>query len=294
MDTENSLQKYRAFLATADAGSFTLAAKRMGYTQSGMSRMVADLERSWGQPLLERSRRGVILTSAGQGLLPYVRSVCEDDDRLRERVDQESGLITGLLRIGTISSIATHWIPPMVKAFKRDYPGIAYELLLGDYTEIESWLESGRIDCAFVRLPTRYSFDVVPLAEDELVAVLPEGHDLAKLERVPVERLCEYPFMSLAKDDDVEDAGVFDVVGVRPDICFSTWDDYSIMSMVESGLGVSILPRLILRRVPYQLATRSIEPAVFRKLGFAVRDRSRASLAVTRFMEYLDCRDEAD
>lgn len=292
MDTESSLQKYRAFVATVDAGSFTLAAERMGYTQSGVSRMVADLERSWGQPLLERGRKGVALTSSGQELLPYVRGVCDEDDRLRERVDQERGLATGLLRIGTISSVATHWIPKMVRAFKSDYPGIAYELLLGDYTELESWLESGRVDCAFVRLPTRGDFDVLPLADDELVAVLPECHELAEFGRVPAIRLCDYPFMSLAKDGDVEDAGIFDAIGTKPDIRFSTWDDYSIMSMVESGLGVSVLPRLILRRVPYRIAVRGLEPASFRKIGFALRDRERASLAVRRFMEYLDCRDD--
>ena len=95
MDT--SLMKYRAFLAVADAGSFTRAAEMLGYTQSGVSRMIADLEKEWGVKLLERSRAGVRLTSEGIELIGGVRSVVDEQGRLQARIDGLSGLESGLI-----------------------------------------------------------------------------------------------------------------------------------------------------------------------------------------------------
>jgi DNA-binding transcriptional LysR family regulator len=108
--------------------------------------------------LLERSRAGVRLTSDGLKLLPYAKSVCEEYRKLQTEVDELAGLQTGLIRIGTFSSVATHWLPNIIKAFRRDYPNIDYELLLGDYTEIEEWILDGRVDCGFCGCPRRRSW----------------------------------------------------------------------------------------------------------------------------------------
>ncbi len=77
---------------------------------------------------------------------------------------------------------------------------------------------------------------------------------------------------------------------LSPKVRFTTWDDYAIMSMVECGLGVSILPGLILRRVPYRIAPRPLDVPAYRNIGLALRSREAASLATQRFLEYLDCR----
>jgi len=71
-------------------------------------------------------------------------------------------------------------------------------------------------------------------------------------------------------------------------IHFTTWDDYAIMSMVESGLGISILPQLILQRVPYRIITKELEIPAYRKIGLALRDKKRIPLTVKRFIDYLD------
>lgn len=142
--------------------------------------MIRDLELECGLPLLERSRAGVRLTAEGVLLLPYARGLCEQYRRFQTQVDELAGLQSGFLHIGTISSIATHWLPNVIRRFREDYPNIDYELVLGHYTEIEQWLEDGRVDCGFLRLPTRREFETVSLAEDPLFAVLPETHPLAK------------------------------------------------------------------------------------------------------------------
>ncbi|MBX9033109.1 LysR family transcriptional regulator [Gordonibacter massiliensis (ex Traore et al. 2017)] len=285
-----AIQKYRAFVATVELGSFTKAAEALSYSQSGVSRMVADLEREWKVALLERGRGGVRLTSEGTRLLPLVRRVCDEHARLQAQVDDLNGLQSGLIRIGTFSSVATHWLPNVISAFQKDYPNIDYELLLGDYAEIEEWVREGRVDCGFLRLPACADLEVLPLDRDELLAVLPEGHRLVSRASVSAAELCEEPFMLLEKGDSTAVSEVFERDGLVPRAHFTTWDDYAIMAMVESGLGVSVLPELILRRAPYRIVAKPLDEPVFRAIGLVLRSREAASLATQRFLEYLDCR----
>jgi DNA-binding transcriptional LysR family regulator len=282
-----NILKYMAFVRTVEYGSFTKAAEMLNYSQSGVSRMINDLEREWNVTLLERSRAGVRLTSDGLKLLPRARSVCEEYRKLQTEVDELNGLRSGLIRIGTFSSVATHWLPNVIKAFQRDFPNIDYELLLGDYTEIEDWILKGRVDCGFLRLPADPGLETVFLEQDRLLAVLPEDHPLAGRERFPVAALCDYPFILLEKGAKAEISEIFSRCALTPNVRFTTWDDYAVMSMVEKGLGVSILPQLILRRAPYRIVSRELDVPAYRNIGFALRDRRNAPLAMKRFMEYL-------
>ncbi|WP_077597488.1 LysR family transcriptional regulator [Olsenella urininfantis] len=288
---ETSIQKCQAFLETVRCGSFTRAAEALRYSQSGVSRMVADLERDWGVVLLERGRAGVRLTEEGKSLLPFAEALCESSRRLQMQVDGLNGLDVGSIRIGTFSSVATHWLPRVIERFQRDYPNIEYELLMGDYAEIQQWLAEGRVDLGFLPfVPSLELFVAYKLEEDELLAVLPEGHELACAEGVPVEQLCEGPFIMLEKSGDDEVSSIFASRSLEPRVRFTTFDDYAIMSMVESGLGVSILPALILRRSPYRLAVRQLEPRVFRSIYAVLRKKERLPLAAERFVTYLDYR----
>ena len=285
-----NIQKYMAFVKTVEYGSFTKAAEILNYSQSGISRMINDLEKEWKVVLLERGKSGVKLTSDGMKLLPYAKSVCMEYEKLQMEVDELNGLQSGLIRIGTFSSVATHWLPNIIKEFQKVYPGIDYELLLGDYTEIEEWISEGRVDCGFLRLPTYSDFETIFLEQDRLLAILPENHALAQLEKVPVAALCVEPFMLLEKGAKTEVSEIFERFNLTPNVHFTTWDDYAIMSMVESGLGISILPELILKRVPYRIVAKELDVPAYRKIGIALRSKKAASLAVKRFLEYLQYR----
>ncbi len=140
---DKNLQKYTAFVKTVEYGSFTKAAEILNYSQSGVSQMINDLENEWNLTLLERGKNGVKLTSEGLKLFPYAKSVCNEFDKMQNQIDEINGLKSGIIRIGTFSSIATHRLPQIIKSFQKDYPGIDYELLLGDYTEIEELIEQG-------------------------------------------------------------------------------------------------------------------------------------------------------
>ena len=287
---DKNIQKYMAFVKTVEYGSFTKASEILNYSQSGISRMISDLEKEWKVALLERSKGGVKLTSDGLKLLPYAKSLIAEYEKLQMQVDELNGLQSGLIRIGTFSSVATHWLPNIIKEFQKDYPCIDYELLLGDYTEIEEWILEGRVDCGFLRLPTHPELETVFLEQDQLMAIIPENHYLSDCTKFPVAALCDEPFMLLEKGAKAEVSEIFEKNNLTPKVHFTTWDDYAIMSMVESGLGISILPQLILKRVPYKIIAKELDVPAYRNIALALRNKKTVSLAVKRFMDYLQYR----
>lgn len=287
---EWNIIKYLAFVTTVEYGSFTKAGEILNYSQSAISRMINDLENEWNITLLERSKAGVKLTSDGLSILSYAKNLCEEYRKLQIQVDNLNGLQSGIIRIGTFSSVATHWLPNIIKEFQKKYSNIDYELLLGDYTEIENWILEGRVDCGFLRLPTLSEFETIFLEQDKLLVVLPENHHLAQKEKVSVSDLCNEPFMLLEKGAKSEISEIFEKSGIMPKIRFTTWDDYAVMSMVESGLGISILPELILKRIPYKIITKELDIPAYRNIVIAMKDKKTISLVVKKFIEYLQYR----
>lgn len=182
---ETNIQKMQVLLETVRAGSFTRAAERLSYSQSGVSRMVADLEADWGFKVLDRSREGVVLSADGRQVMPAVEALCEEFGRLQRRVDEMRGLMRGKICIGTFSSVATHVLPPVIARFRADHPDVDYELLMGDYSEIEQWVAEGRCDLGFIpREPRGTGMASRPLVQDELMAVVPADSSLATAEVV--------------------------------------------------------------------------------------------------------------
>ena len=285
-----NIQKYLAFLKTVEYGSITKAAEILSYSQSGVSRMIHDIEKEWGLSLLERSRGGVRLTSDGMKLLPYIQSLCTEYDALQKQVQELKGMESGLIRIGTFSSAATHWLPNIIREFQKDYPNIEYELLLGDYTEIETWIQEGRVDCGFLRLPTLPEFDTIFLEQDDFLVILPENHPLTKKEKIFLSDLGKEPFLLLEKDKNTEISDFFRKHDFSPNVHFTLWDDYAILAMVESGMGISLLPRLILKRIPYRVEVRELDVPAYRDIALVLRSQKTAPLAVKRFLEYLSYR----
>lgn len=286
-EMENPLLKYLAFVRTVEKGSFTRAAQELNYAQSSVSKMVADLESECGMTLLERGKSGVRLTSAGEQLMPFFRKLLNDQRELEEQLCRMNGIETGLVRIGTFSSVAINWLPDIFARLREDYPGIEYEMLLGDYAEVERWIGEGRVDCGFLRLPTLPGFDAVPLTQDEYKLVMPVGHPLAEKETVAIEELEGLPFLLLEHGGRTEVTEILERSNVHPDIRFTTWEDFAIMAMAEKGLGVGILPDMILRRIPYKIEVRSLKEPYYRSIGIAMKSRAHTTPAVGRFVEYL-------
>ena len=169
-----NLNKYQILLKTVELGSITRAAEALGYTQSAVSRVIADLEREWDMELLTRSRTGVVLSSSGAALLPYVQAVCNAGRELEEQVAELHGLTRGTLRVATFASVSIHWLPAIMKEFLGRYPGIQFDLVSNwEFAEVEDLLRQGQADCGFLGLPAGPGLETYPLFRDELMAVLP-------------------------------------------------------------------------------------------------------------------------
>lgn len=287
---DNNLLKYLAFVETVDKGSFTKAADSLNYAQSSISKMIADLEKEWGISLLQRNKKGVCLTSSGEQILPYARKILSDFEEMQQKVNSINGIQSGIVRIGTFSSVAINWLPDVFAKFQEDYPGIDYEMLLGDYDEVEKWIDEGRVDCGFLRLPVGSGFDVITLKRDEYKAVLPLNHPLTEKELLDYEDLNDQPFLLLEHGGKTEVSELLEKNNAHPNIRFITWEDYAIMSMVERGLGIGVLPEMILKRIPYQIAIRSFRTPYFREIALAMKDRKKLTPAAKKFTEYLKYR----
>lgn len=265
-----SLKKYEAFVKTADLGSLTKAAELLGSTQSRISHIIHDLEEDYGFPLMRRSRSGVELTELGAMVLPRMRAVLEKDQALREFISDVRSADAGTVRLGAFTSVAVHWLPGMIRAFQQAHPRAELEMLNGDYYDMEQWLREGRVDLGFVTLPAPPGVRTIALAEDPLVVILPKGHRLAHMERIPARDLSFDPFISLLQSSDHDIHRALDQVGVTPNIKYTTKDDYAILAMVEQGLGISIVPQLLIRGRSQNLEVRPLEPQASRTIALAV------------------------
>lgn len=284
---DRNIQKYEAFVTAAEEKNITRAAQKLSFAQSSVSRMIADLESEWNLPLLNRSKAGVTLTQEGQQLLPAIRSLLDACHRLEEQVGEIHGLERGILRIGVFSSVAEHWLPRIISDFQRIHPGIQYELLTGDYEEIEAWLEEGRIEAGLIRLPTQHPFETTELLHDSYQVVLPKGHPLCARERIEPDELNGQPFLMLEHGGRTDVSEFLEAYGLHPDVRFTTWDDYAIMAMVEIGQGIALLPQLILQRIPYALEIRPLTVPCARTIGLAVQNSRTISAAMKAFRQFV-------
>ena len=284
---ELSISKYEAFVKVVELGSLSKAAEALGYTQSGISHMISSLESELGFSILLRSRAGVLLTDGGERILPVLRSILNSRNQLDQIVASIRGLDAGTVRIGTFTSVAVHWLPEIIKGFQELYPRIEFKLLNGDYYDVEQWLREGSIDIGFVRTPFNYDCYCVPLVEDRLLAILPSEHRLSALERFPISSVLREPFISLPESSAQDAMGVLDAAGVKPNIRFTTKDDYAILAMVRHGLGISIVPELLLTGNREDLAIKELDPPSSRTISLAIRSPESSGPATLKFVEHV-------
>jgi len=226
------ISKYDIFLKILDLGNFTKTAEYFGYTQSAISQNLRALENELGVSLLVRSSKGISLTTEGELVLPYIQNICESEHHLNEMLTALAGGCEGIIRVGSFHSIGSHWLPMLIQGFQRQYPHVRFELYEGNYTEIEVWLASNRIDLGFLGIQDLTGFELRELSDDPLLVILPKDHPCAGLPYFPVERLKEEPFI-LQDEGKTSDAQILlDQFGLNPNICFRSKDDQTIMAMV--------------------------------------------------------------
>jgi DNA-binding transcriptional LysR family regulator len=283
-----SLRQLEAFLAVSQLSGFTRAADRLHLTQSAVSLLVRELESQLSVRLFDRTTRAVRLTDAGRELYPFAEKAIAE---LQAGIDNTRDLLAkkrGRVVVAAPPLIASHLLPPLVVRFREANPGVAVVLrdLLAD--EILTRVASGEVDFGigtFHRLGD--GLESQTLARDSLLLVAPKGHALARKRRLRWRDLRGEPLIALDRhsslrhlvDRTLESAGGESVPAYE--VSFIT----TAIGMVESGLGVAVLPSYILlsaRRS--RVETRSIvDPVVEREISIVTRAGKSLSPAASDF-----------
>lgn len=282
-----NLIKFQAFLTAVDSGSFAKTAEALNYTPSGISHMMNSLEEELGLPLLTRHRNGVQPTDAGQRLLPILRELLKWNDQLEQVVSEINGLSSGSITIGAYLSISAQWLPQVIRAFKADYPNIKIRLMEGVWPEVHGWMEEHRTDFSLYSLRQGLKCHWIPLMDDPMLAVLPKDHPLAHLSSYPLAQCEQEDFIMPSLGDDVDVTQLLVEAGITPRITFSTMDNFTALSMIQAGLGMSIMNRLITEGKNFDLAMLPLDPPRHITLGIAVPCPEALSPAAARFISYL-------
>jgi DNA-binding transcriptional LysR family regulator len=280
--------KYEVFMKVIELGSLSRAADYCNYSQSAVSQIIISLENEFGIKLLNRSHSGVSVTSDGEELLPHIQKLSQAYNELSDKVSELLGIESGLIRIGTFSSISCHLLSPLLKDFKANHPNIKFELIQGDYRQIEIWISEGTVDFGFVDLPTLREFEVIPIMEDRMLAILPANHSYAHEDSVPLSIFEQEPMILLEEGTKKVVLEMFRQHNIKARIEYRLDDDYTIISMVENGLGISILAELILKRTQYNILSKETSPSFSRSIGIAIRNRKQASMAVRCFLDFIE------
>ena len=282
METE----KLRVLFRVLESGSLSAAAEALGYTPSGVSRILAALEEETGFPLLLRGRRGVTPTAACQELLPQLRRLLQAEQQLRQQIAAVRGLEEGSLVIGSSYGSRYRDLAALAAGFCRAHPGIRVDVFAGSSTELARAVEEGRSDlCVISRRDG--SFDWLPLRQDPLVAVLPADHPCAGASAYPLARFAQDPFIEILPGQETDNSRCFRRAGVRPNTRYRCADDGAALSLVEAGLGVTMINAISLENWRGQAAVLPLDPPQTVEIGVAVPSLDAASPAARRFLAWV-------
>lgn len=265
-----NISKYKALLCAVDMGSFSAAAKKLGYTQSGLTHMMNALEAEVGFPLLERGFYGIKLTPSGERLIPRIRELVTCEDALNNEIKMVKSFGDTIIRVGAYSSVVSTWLPSIIERFNQEFPEVTISIQTGTVTEIYGGLAEGRFDLCFVARNPKYEHKFLPLFEDRFYAVLPSDYPIYSRE-FPISAFNGTKFLmpGLGFDDDI--SAIFLENGVKPFVTQTYVDDPAIISMVEHRIGVSMLSELILTGRRDDVRMLPIAPAVARSIGIAMK-----------------------
>lgn len=302
--------KYEALLASIEGGSFSAAAKQLGYTPSGITRMVDALEAETGFAIVRRSRTGITLTKNGERLLPSIHEIVRLSKQVSQIASEINGIITGDVTIGTYYSIAAHWLPDVIRAFQDEHPGVHINMREAGNKDLIESLRSHRFDCAILG-KREFEGDWIPLASSQQVIWIPSDWPQAQLEAFPLQDLDGLPFIMPLPGSDNDIELILAQHGIRPDVRFTVNDGYTAWRMVAAGLGASMNDELMASEWEHvngaqseqtlREAARNTLPASPRKhvcvmkldppqpieIGIAIPSMADASPAVRKFIEYV-------
>lgn len=297
------LRQLRYFLAVAEAGSFTAAARAVPVSQPALSLAVRQLERELGADLFARLGRRISLTPAGDALLAPARQTLRDAEGARTAVAEVAGLVAGHLTLGALPTLAPDPLAPLVGAFRSRFPAVVVELAAPeDSAELVQLLTSGRCELGIDEAATPWTaaagLEELPLGRQELWLVFPPGTSPSSLAAadgtVPLARLSETPFVATPEGTSSRrllDEG-FASAGCRPTVAAVAAQRDAVVPLVLAGAGAALVPEAVATMAEVLGAPRRRpRPAVIRHTALLHR-RGTLTPAARRMVEMAGLGDE--
>ncbi|MBD9415112.1 LysR family transcriptional regulator [Pseudomonas sp. PDM16] len=284
------LANLNAFIAIAEAGSFSEAAERLHLTQPAVSKRIAGLEQQLDVRLFDRLGREVSLTEAGRALLPRAYQILNVLDDTRRALTNLNGEVTGRLTLATSHHIGLHRLPPLLRAFTRAYPQVALDIQFLDSEVAYEEILHGRAELAVITLApeTREPVHAVPVWDDPLDFVAAPEHPLARNDAVTLSDVALHPAVFPGDNTFTHHIvrRLFESQGLTPNIGMSTNYLETIKMMVSIGLAWSVLPRTMLDEQVVRLPLPGLQ--LQRRLGYILHKERTLSNAAKAFMALLD------
>jgi Transcriptional regulator len=281
-----SLIQYEIFAKVAELNSFTQAGEQLGLTQSAVSHAVNSLEKVFGFRLISRNRTAIRLTAEGEQLLPSIRHLLQDDEKICQEAAAILGITRGNLRIGVFTSVSRHLLPQIIQTMDKKYPQIRIALKEGNYEQIEDQLVEGQLDCGFVTNPVSKQLLLTPLKKDRILCIVSPQSPLYHQKIVSFSQIAEEPFIMPAFGGNHEVKRILEVHDVRPRVRFELMEENAILAMVAHHLGISILPELVLPKDIAPLRAIPLETDSYRTIQLATHlhpsPATQAFVAITK------------
>src|SRR5882724_3540079 len=272
------LHQLRYFCAVAETGSFSRAAEQSHVAQPSLSQQILKLEDELGARLFDRLGRSVRLTDVGKAFLPRARAVLRELEAAKGDVVERKDSVAGSLTVGVIPTIAPYYLPPKLSSFTRQFPQARVTVVEEITPVLLDRLRASTVDVAILALPIRgHEFDTFALLTERLFAALPRKHTLAGRRSLALKDLRKEPFLLLRDGHCFRDTAVAacDRARVSPQVIFESGQFSSILSMVGTGMGVSIVPEMAIEKTAHCRYVRIADGEATRTVGATVlRGRS--------------------
>ncbi len=277
--------KCKAFIECIEKGSISAAADSLGYTPSAISQLITSLEKELGLKLLVRSQKGVKPTSEGEKLIPAFRSYLAREQEIYQIASELKGVITGNLSIAAYPSVATCWLPEIVRRFKSEYPGIQINIMESIRDNIIHNFEQNAADLAIMVYSEPMPFEWIPLIEIPVLAALPEDHPRAGDTAFPLKECETNDFILGSWGKELEILDILNKNDVHPEIKYTTYDTPATLALVRMGLGISLVNELSSRFWNDHLVKLPLDPPQTVTFGVAVPSREHMTNAAKKFLK---------
>ena len=278
--------KCKAFIECIERKSISAAADSLGYTPSAVSQLITALEKELGLKLLIRSQKGVKPTSEGKTLLPAFRAYIAREQDIYHIASELRGVVTGNLSIAAYPSVATCWLPEIVRRFKTEYPGIHINILESVRENIIRQFDQNAADLAIMVYSEPMPYEWIPLIEKPVLAALPEDHPYANSESFPVKECENNDFILGSWGKEIEILDILEKNNTHPEIKYTTYDTPATLAMVRMGLGISLVNELSARYWNEHLVKLPLDPPQTVTFGIAVPSRENLTSAARKFLQF--------